>query len=224
MRTRSSSNLIVESSTTLKHRNHRRSKQRVEPFSLEGTSVVTMEINVLWRIFPSTPHEGLRELLIVIPAILAENFKLKHGLLNLVTLKQFYGFEKEDPHAHIVFEETFSEAYDRFKDLLRACPHHSFTKLHQLDTFYNVLKPTDQDSLNVVAGGNLLTKTPRDALTIIKNKSKVCTSQNKPVVSKVSVNTSSSTTACPSEMAALTDVVNAMLRHVKNSPFFRDVK
>ncbi|GJW19143.1 hypothetical protein Tco_0026579 [Tanacetum coccineum] len=66
-------------------------------------------------------------------------------------------------------------------------------------------------------GGNLLTKTPQDALTIIENKSKVRNSQNKLVVSKVIVNTSS-TTACPSEMAALTDVVNAMLRHVRTSP------
>ncbi|GKG42730.1 hypothetical protein Tco_0477028, partial [Tanacetum coccineum] len=39
MRTRSSSNLIAESSTTLKCRNRRRSTQRVEPFSLEETSV-----------------------------------------------------------------------------------------------------------------------------------------------------------------------------------------
>ncbi|GJY38478.1 reverse transcriptase domain-containing protein [Tanacetum coccineum] len=115
------------------------------------------------------------------------------------------------------FEETFSEAWDRFKDLLRACPHHSFMELHQLDTFYNALNPTDQDSLNVAAGGNLLTKTPRDALIIIENKSKVCNSRNKPVVSKVSANTSSSTTACPSEMVALTDVVNVMLGHVKTS-------
>ncbi|GJU67201.1 hypothetical protein Tco_1253460 [Tanacetum coccineum] len=67
-------------------------------------------------------------------------------------------------------------------------------------------------------GGNLLTKTPRDALKIIENKSKVRNLRNKPVVSKVSANTSSSTTACPSEMAALTDAVNAMLRHVKTSP------
>ncbi|GJX19939.1 hypothetical protein Tco_0222616 [Tanacetum coccineum] len=154
MRTRSSSNLIVESSTTPKRRNRRRSKQRVEPFSLEETSV-------LGKIF---------------------------------------------------------EAWDHFKDLLRACPHHGFTELHQLDTFYNALNPTDQDSLNAAAGGNLLTKTPRDALTIIENKSKVRNSRNKPVVSKVSANTSSSTTACPSEMAALTDAVNAMLRHVKTSP------
>ncbi|GKA21348.1 hypothetical protein Tco_0701337, partial [Tanacetum coccineum] len=46
------------------------------------------------------PIEGYGDA-IVIPAILAENFELKHGLLNLVTSKQFYGFEKQDPHAHI---------------------------------------------------------------------------------------------------------------------------
>nr|GFC00671.1 hypothetical protein [Tanacetum cinerariifolium] len=54
------------------------------------------------------------------------------------------------------FDESFHEAWDRYKDLLRACPHHGFTELHQLDTFYNALNPADQDSLNVVAGGNLL--------------------------------------------------------------------
>ncbi|GKE66128.1 reverse transcriptase domain-containing protein [Tanacetum coccineum] len=120
------------------------------------------------------------------------HFKLKHCLINLVTSKQFFGFEKEDPHAHIryfnnitstlkykdvpetsinlmlfpfsidgpariwldkepphsiltwddlmskfinhffppskttnLLEETFSEAWDRFKDLLRAYPHHA---------------------------------------------------------------------------------------------------
>ncbi|GKF29572.1 hypothetical protein Tco_0095914, partial [Tanacetum coccineum] len=42
--------------------------------------------------------------------------------------------------------------WDRFKDLLRACPHHGFTELHQLDTFYNALTPTDQDSLNATTG------------------------------------------------------------------------
>ncbi|GJV00362.1 hypothetical protein Tco_1329632 [Tanacetum coccineum] len=72
--------------------------------------------------------------------------------------------------------------------------------------------------MNAAAGGSLFTKTPQDALTIIENKSKVRNSRNKPVVSKVSANTSSSITACPSKMAALTDVVNAMLRHVKTSP------
>ncbi|GJX25413.1 reverse transcriptase domain-containing protein [Tanacetum coccineum] len=266
MQTRSSSKFIGEPSTnptsTIPNRhNRRRSKQRVKPFSLEESSI---------------------------------NFELKHGLLNLVTSKQFYGFEKEDPHAHIRwfnkitstikyrdvpnssiklmlfpfsiegaaqiwlekepprsiltwedlvskfinqffppskttnlrneitnfqqrFDESFCEAWDRFKDLLRACPHHGFTELHQLDTFYNALTPTDQDSLNVAAGGNLLTKTPRDALTIIENKSKVRNSRNKPIVSKVSTNAPSSSTPHSPEIAALVDAVKAML-HQKSSP------
>ncbi|GJX56484.1 putative reverse transcriptase domain-containing protein [Tanacetum coccineum] len=119
MRTRSSSNLIVESSTTLKRRNRRRSKQRVEPFSLEETSVAST--------------------------------------------------------------------------------------------------PTDQDSLNVATGGNLLTKTPRDALTIIENKSKVRNSRNKPVVLKMSTNAPSSSTPYFPEIAALVDAVKAMLLQ-KSSP------
>ncbi|GKE53469.1 hypothetical protein Tco_1488625, partial [Tanacetum coccineum] len=64
-------------------------------------------------------------------------------------------------------------------------------------------------------GGNLLNRTPRDALTIIENKSKVCTSRNKPVVSKASA-TSSSTPAYLSEITALTDAVKAMLLQKKN--------
>ncbi|GJV25738.1 hypothetical protein Tco_1378433 [Tanacetum coccineum] len=100
MHTRSSSNLIVESSTTPKRRNRRRSKQRVKPFSLEETSVVTMADQRTMAELLQAPTEGYKDA-IVIPAILAENFELKDGLLNLVTSKQFYGFEKEDPHAHI---------------------------------------------------------------------------------------------------------------------------
>nr|GEX09481.1 hypothetical protein [Tanacetum cinerariifolium] len=38
---------------------------------------------------------------IVIPEIAATNFKLKHGLINLVQNKQFFRHEKEDPHAHL---------------------------------------------------------------------------------------------------------------------------
>nr|GEU53064.1 reverse transcriptase domain-containing protein [Tanacetum cinerariifolium] len=69
------------------------------------------------------------------------------------------------------FEEIFGEAWERFKKMLRACPHHGFTKLTQIDTFYNGLNNNDQDSLNAAAGENLLSKTTREALHIIENKS-----------------------------------------------------
>nr|GEV64388.1 hypothetical protein [Tanacetum cinerariifolium] len=90
------------------------------------------------------------------------------------------------------FDESFSEACDRFKDLLRACPHHGFSELHQLDSFYNALNSKDQDSLNSAAGGNFLDKMPRECLAIMESKSKVRYSRNKPVVAKVSTNTSTS--------------------------------
>nr|GEY47422.1 reverse transcriptase domain-containing protein [Tanacetum cinerariifolium] len=69
--------------------------------------------------------------------------------------------------------ETFNEAWERFKDLLRQCPHHGFSELHQLDIFYNALTPNDQDALDSVAGGNFLDKIPRECLSIIESKSKV---------------------------------------------------
>ncbi|GKE76782.1 reverse transcriptase domain-containing protein [Tanacetum coccineum] len=56
------------------------------------------------------------------------------------------------------FDESFSEAWERFKEMFRACPHHGFRELTQVDTFYNGLNDNDQDSLNVAAGGNLLSK------------------------------------------------------------------
>ncbi|GJV68381.1 reverse transcriptase domain-containing protein [Tanacetum coccineum] len=236
------------------------------------------------------PTEGYEDA-IVVPEITADNFELKHGLLTLVQNKQFFGHDKEDPHAHIRyfnkitstmkfpnvpstsvklmlfpfslegaawiwlekepprsiltwddlvlkfinkffplskttnlrneimrfqqrFDETFYEAWDRFNDLLRACPHHGFLELHQLDTFYNALNSNDQDSLNSAAGGNFLDKMPRDCLRIIESKSKVRNSRNKPVVAKVSA--SNSTPGISPDVAELKDMVKALLLDKKN--------
>nr|GEZ81281.1 reverse transcriptase domain-containing protein [Tanacetum cinerariifolium] len=140
------------------------------------------------------PTEGYEDA-IVIPEIVANNFELKHGLINLVQNKKFFGHDKEDPHAHIRtnlrneitrfqqrFDESFYEAWDRFNDLLRACPHHGFSELRQLDTFYNALNINEKDSLNSAAGGNVLDNMPRECLKIIESKSKVRQSQAKAVV------------------------------------------
>nr|GEX26094.1 hypothetical protein [Tanacetum cinerariifolium] len=54
--------------------------------------------------------------------------------------------------------EMPNEAWERFKHLLRQCPHHDFFELYQLDTFYNALNPNDQDALDSAAGGNFLDK------------------------------------------------------------------
>nr|GEY03275.1 hypothetical protein [Tanacetum cinerariifolium] len=128
---------------------------------------------------------------IVVPPILAEHFKLKHSLINMMTSDQFFELEKDNPHDHIRWfnKITFTIKYkdvpnleiklmlfpfslEHYKDLLRTCPHNGFIEFHQLDTFYNALNPVDQDSLNSTAGGNLLERRTQDVLMIIKNKSK----------------------------------------------------
>ncbi|GKC91793.1 hypothetical protein Tco_1152442, partial [Tanacetum coccineum] len=89
--------------------------------------------------------------------------------------------------------------------MLRACPHHGYTKLTQIDTFYNGLNENDQDSLNVAAGGNLLSKTTREALNIIENKSKVRYSQNKPKVSRVNTTSRESSSKTDERIDKLAD-------------------
>nr|GEW88437.1 hypothetical protein [Tanacetum cinerariifolium] len=84
--------------------------------------------------------------------------------------------------------ETFNEAWERFKDLLRQCPHHGFSELHQLDTFYNALNPNDQDALDSAAGGNFLDKIPRECLSIIESKSKVRYSRSRITDSRTNTN------------------------------------
>nr|GEW63170.1 reverse transcriptase domain-containing protein [Tanacetum cinerariifolium] len=200
------SNPTSSTNTTPKGHTRRSSKQKVKNSNFEEhlPPIVTMADTRTMAEMLRAPIEGNAEA-IVVPPILAEQFELKHSLINMMTLEQFFELEKDNPHDHIrlarrwlekepprfittwddlvskfineffppsrttniwneilnfhqKFDESFHEAWDRYKDLLRACPHYGFTKLHQLDTFNNALNPADQDSLNSAAGGNLLKK------------------------------------------------------------------
>ncbi|GJU07377.1 reverse transcriptase domain-containing protein [Tanacetum coccineum] len=112
------------------------------------------------------------------------------------------------------FEETFGEAWERFKEMLRACPHHEFTELAQIDTFYNGLNENDQDSLNTAAGGNLLSKTTREALNIIENKSKVRYSRNKSNVSRVNTTSRESSSKTDERIDKLADQISTLVKIV----------
>ncbi|GKB40451.1 hypothetical protein Tco_0885393 [Tanacetum coccineum] len=78
----------------------------VEPFNLEepienpAPPVVTMDDNRTMAQLLEAPTVGYEDAILVLE-ITADNFELKHGLLTLVQNKQFFGHDKEDPHAHI---------------------------------------------------------------------------------------------------------------------------
>ncbi|GKA63906.1 hypothetical protein Tco_0763512 [Tanacetum coccineum] len=164
----------------------------IEPFNLEepienqAPPVVTMADQRTMAQLLQAPTEGYEDA-IVVPAITADNFELKHGLLTLVQNKPFCGLDKEDPHAHIRYFNKITYTLKFPNDLLRACPHHGFSELHQLDTFYNALNSNNQDSLNSAASA---------------------------IVAKVG--TSSSTPGVSPDVAELKDMVRALLLDKKN--------
>ncbi|GKD22071.1 hypothetical protein Tco_1223774 [Tanacetum coccineum] len=138
----------------------------VEPFDLKEPinnqdpepPIVTMADHRTMVELLRAPTEGYVEA-IVVPPILAEHFVLKHyQFINVDTRTNSSELRKT------ILMTTF------YKDLLRACPHHGFTELHQLDTFYNALTLADQDSLNSAAGGNLLEKGRNSKLTHAVNQ------------------------------------------------------
>ncbi|GKA16735.1 hypothetical protein Tco_0696572 [Tanacetum coccineum] len=96
--------------------------------------------------------------------------------------------------------------------MFRACPHHGFTELTQVDTFYNGLNDNDQDSLNDAAGGNLLSKTTREALNIIENKSKVRYSRNKPNASRMNTTSRESDSKTDERIDKLEDQLSTLVK------------
>ncbi|GKD13517.1 reverse transcriptase domain-containing protein [Tanacetum coccineum] len=189
-----------------------------------------------------TPTEGYGEA-IVIPEINADYFEIKTNLLQLVQASPFHGFERENPHTDInnfkritstlkfkdmpndviklmMFPYSLEgaarvcEAWERFKEMLRACPHHGFTELTQIDTFYNGLNDNDQDSLNVAAGGNLLSKTTREVLNIIENKSKVRYSRTKSNVSRMNTTSRESSSKTDERIDKLEDQISTLVEIV----------
>nr|GEY91813.1 reverse transcriptase domain-containing protein [Tanacetum cinerariifolium] len=145
------------------------------------------------------PTEGYEDA-ILIPKIAANNFELKNGLINLVQNKQFFGHDKEDPHAHIRY-------FNKITSTMRVPNVPSSSIKLMLFPF----------SLEGAARIWLEKEAPRSILTWDDHsKSKDRQSRAKAVVTKVSM--SSSTPAISSEVSELKDMVRALLLDKKNQP------
>nr|GEU91591.1 DNA-directed DNA polymerase [Tanacetum cinerariifolium] len=192
MRTRLKS-YPINSNATIPRRSNRRRVSNIVEFEIRTIEEIVPMADRTMEELLQAPTEGYGEA-IVNPEILAEKFEIKTNLLQ--------------------FEETFGEAWERFKEMLRACPHHGFSELTQIYTFYNGLNEQDQDSLNAAAGGNLLSKTTREALKIIENKSKVRYSRSKSNVSRVNTNSRDSTSKTDDRINKLANQISNLVEIV----------
>nr|GEV08266.1 reverse transcriptase domain-containing protein [Tanacetum cinerariifolium] len=118
------------------------------------------------------PTEGYGEA-IVISKITADHFEIKTNLLQLVQANPYHGFDRENHHTHI----------------------NNFKRITLTLKFRDV--PNDVIKLMMFPCGYLLSKTSREALQIIENKSKFHYSRNKSNVSRM--NTTSRKNACKTD-------------------------
>nr|GEZ21953.1 reverse transcriptase domain-containing protein [Tanacetum cinerariifolium] len=141
------------------------------------------------------PTKGYRDA-IVVPDILVKSFEIRTGLLSLIQANQFHGFESNNPHDHI-------RSFNRITSTL---------KFRNVSNDVIKLMPFPYSLEGALKfGGNLLSKTPRDALAIIENKSKVRYSRDKPVASKVSTTSSGSSSSTDARIDKLTDTISNLV-------------
>ncbi|XP_056851604.1 uncharacterized protein LOC130500684 [Raphanus sativus] len=128
------------------------------------------------------------------PAVAANNFEIKSGLLNQIENNKFHGLAAENPFDHLdSFDrycglsktnaeyrneisgfkqknlEGFSEAWERFNGYLAQCPHHDFNKGSLLSTLYRGALPEYRARLDTASNGNFLDRTEREAAQLVDN-------------------------------------------------------
>ncbi|KAK5793306.1 hypothetical protein PVK06_034448 [Gossypium arboreum] len=64
--------------------------------------------------------------------------------------------------------ETLYDAWERYKDLLRRCPHHELPLWLQVQTFYSGVNPSTRQLISAATGGTLNNKTPEEAYEFIE--------------------------------------------------------
>ena len=65
--------------------------------------------------------------------------------------------------------ENLGEAWERFHELLRRCPHHRQTRWMQVHTFYNGLRDANRTVIDASVGGALMKKTTDQAYEILED-------------------------------------------------------
>jgi hypothetical protein len=67
--------------------------------------------------------------------------------------------------------ESLTEYWERFKQLISSCPQHQITEQLLIQYFYKGLVPMNINIFDAASGGALVAKTPAAAKTLIENMS-----------------------------------------------------
>ncbi|KAI5657805.1 hypothetical protein M9H77_26598 [Catharanthus roseus] len=104
-----------------------------------------------------------------IPEIEANHFEIKASTIQMIRLNIGY------THRSLLFpqqnNEQFHESWERFKELLRSCPHHEVPKWQQIQSFYSGLDEINRQMVDSSCGGTFLHKTADETWDLFENLS-----------------------------------------------------
>ncbi|KAJ9535713.1 hypothetical protein OSB04_un001134 [Centaurea solstitialis] len=107
--------------------------------------------------------------------------------------------------------ETFYEAWERYKDMIKKCPHHGLSNWVIIQTFFGGLHPQFKNDITAAAGGCLMDKTYDEAVELIENLAEHSYSTPRDDVRKVAqVQGSDELKEIKAQLAALTNQLKAV--------------
>ena len=115
---------------------------------------------------------------------------------------------------HQLEDESLYEACERFKELLRRCPHHGIPCCIQLETFYNGLNPSTRLMVDASANRALLSKSYTEAYKILEriaNNNYQWPSARQPTTrGSAEIHNIDAITALSAQVTSLTNMVKAI--------------
>ncbi|KAM6558679.1 hypothetical protein CsatA_027919 [Cannabis sativa] len=183
-----------------------------DSFKLQGVSEEALRL----KLFPFSLRDRARAWLNTLPPDsvtnwndLAEKFLRKYfpPTRNAKFRSEIMSFQQLE-------DETTSDAWERFKELLRKCPHHGIPHCIQLETFYNGLNAASRMVLDASANGAILSKSYNEAFEILERIASTnyqWSTNRAPTSRKVAgVLEVDALTALTAQMASMTNILKNM--------------
>ncbi|XP_076926429.1 uncharacterized protein LOC143589595 [Bidens hawaiensis] len=77
-------------------------------------------------------------------------------------------------------DESLHATLERYKSLLRRCPHHGLNKWLQVQTLFDTRSSQNKQAIDQIAGGDLGTKSPNEAFEVLEKAAKKSFAYNPP--------------------------------------------
>ncbi|XP_062085843.1 uncharacterized protein LOC133791950 [Humulus lupulus] len=137
-----------------------------DSFKLQGVSEEALRL----KLFPFSLRDRARSRLNTLPSDSVTNW---NDLVEKFLRKYFpptrnAKFRSEIMSFQQMEDESTNDAWERFKELLRKCPHHGIPHCIQLETFYNGLNAATRMVLDASANGAILSKSYNEAFEILE--------------------------------------------------------